>query len=495
MHRCLAAILLAAAIALPAAGQTGNRVSPPERSPSPEQIRRWMEQLDHDDYTQRERAGTALVHAGAAAIAPLADGVLSSNPEIAWRASDILERMALEGDEALLDRVVNVLQDLARRGKPGLGTIAGQMKQRQVTFRHNRAASELRKLGAHVPNMGPGAEDDVEEELTAELMVPLDVGIADLDLDIDPFEEPGVDDVEGMEMVEAPPAEIRGIGAAIAERLLPGPVGAALRRALGLPEADAIKVGEIALGMGEGIDDEPLDFSLPRLDEDDFDDWSDRIAMEEIFPGDDMVEDEPAMEAMVEADVEFGDIAAPIMIGGGLVTVDSGFGSSVITLTREWRGGDAALKHLKDLSGITSLQIEHADLTDAALPAIAKMASLRHLQIRGGKFSAEALRAFHKERENVSIMALGEGMMGVNGPFDAGACRLDTVFPGSAAHDAGLRPGDKIISIAGTPIADFSELTIAVSTRKPGEKLEVKYVREGEERSTEVTLKQRGPGQ
>jgi len=203
------------------------------------------------------------------------------------------------------------------------------------------------------------------------------------------------------------------------------------------------------------------------------------------------------MEAaeVVEA-VDVGVIGGPIFFGGGMmIRMDGGMSPGYMTLGREWRGGDAGLKHLKDLSSVAQLQIDHADLSDAALPHMAQMKSLKYVSIRGGKFSPDALRAFHRQRPNVSLMAMGEGMMGVNAAFNSEGCVLDSVIAGTAAHEAGLQSGDKVTSIAGEPIADFSELTIAVSTRKPGDKLRVVYDRGGERRETDVILKPRQPGQ
>jgi S1-C subfamily serine protease len=105
------------------------------------------------------------------------------------------------------------------------------------------------------------------------------------------------------------------------------------------------------------------------------------------------------------------------------------------------------------------------------------------------------LRVFHRQRPTVSIMAMGEGMMGVNGQFDAKGCILDSVFAGSSAHEAGLQAGDKVLSIGDEPVSDFSELTISVSTRKPGDKFKVAFERSGEKHQVEVTLKQRPAGQ
>jgi regulator of sigma E protease len=57
--------------------------------------------------------------------------------------------------------------------------------------------------------------------------------------------------------------------------------------------------------------------------------------------------------------------------------------------------------------------------------------------------------------------------------------RVDEVLPGSAAEQAGLRPGDVVLAIDGRTIENFTELQQAVITR-PGEELTVAVSRGGE---------------
>ena len=64
--------------------------------------------------------------------------------------------------------------------------------------------------------------------------------------------------------------------------------------------------------------------------------------------------------------------------------------------------------------------------------------------------------------------------------------RVDQVLPGSAAEQAGIRPGDVIVSIDGSTIDDFSELQQAVMTRA-GDPLKVEVLRNGEKLNLTVT--------
>lgn len=64
--------------------------------------------------------------------------------------------------------------------------------------------------------------------------------------------------------------------------------------------------------------------------------------------------------------------------------------------------------------------------------------------------------------------------------------------PGSLAADAGLRIGDILFAIDGMKIDQIQDVLYALKPRKPGEVVEVQFVREGRLQSTNVTLVGRG---
>ncbi|UII27315.1 trypsin-like peptidase domain-containing protein [Fulvivirga maritima] len=65
---------------------------------------------------------------------------------------------------------------------------------------------------------------------------------------------------------------------------------------------------------------------------------------------------------------------------------------------------------------------------------------------------------------------------------------ISNVNKNSAAEKAGLLPGDVIISINGTSISNVSELQEMVARNRPGNKIEVTYIRDGKKSSTQATL-------
>ncbi|MGZ3854208.1 MAG: Do family serine endopeptidase [Flavisolibacter sp.] len=63
------------------------------------------------------------------------------------------------------------------------------------------------------------------------------------------------------------------------------------------------------------------------------------------------------------------------------------------------------------------------------------------------------------------------------------------VADNSAAAEAGIRKGDFITKVNGSPVTTGTELIEKVATMRPGDKVNVSYQRDGVERNAEVTLK------
>ncbi|UOU98981.1 trypsin-like peptidase domain-containing protein [Chryseobacterium daecheongense] len=64
----------------------------------------------------------------------------------------------------------------------------------------------------------------------------------------------------------------------------------------------------------------------------------------------------------------------------------------------------------------------------------------------------------------------------------------------SGAEDAGLKIGDVITKIDTMPVTDFADLSIAIGSKRPGDKVAVTYIRNGKENTTTVTLKDQKGG-
>ena len=69
--------------------------------------------------------------------------------------------------------------------------------------------------------------------------------------------------------------------------------------------------------------------------------------------------------------------------------------------------------------------------------------------------------------------------------------RLGGVRPGSPADRAGLRAGDVIVRFAGVAVRTLDDLVFALRSRRPGDAVEVSYLRDGTERAVQATLEER----
>ena len=65
------------------------------------------------------------------------------------------------------------------------------------------------------------------------------------------------------------------------------------------------------------------------------------------------------------------------------------------------------------------------------------------------------------------------------------------VRPGSPADRSGVRTGDLIVKFAGVDVKTLEDLTLALRTRRAGDRVDVVIVRDGRERRMEAILAER----
>lgn len=79
----------------------------------------------------------------------------------------------------------------------------------------------------------------------------------------------------------------------------------------------------------------------------------------------------------------------------------------------------------------------------------------------------------------------------VDPPDRAEAWQVNQVVEDSAADDAGLRDGDRIVAVDGAPASNFDNLSGAIRGHEVGDELQLTVVRDGEERTIEAELRPR----
>ena len=76
----------------------------------------------------------------------------------------------------------------------------------------------------------------------------------------------------------------------------------------------------------------------------------------------------------------------------------------------------------------------------------------------------------------------------IGSPSNGNGARVERVTGGSPAAKAGLKAGDVITAFGDDKIGSPDELTAAVATKQPGDKVQVTYRRKGDIHTVEVTL-------
>jgi S1-C subfamily serine protease len=95
-------------------------------------------------------------------------------------------------------------------------------------------------------------------------------------------------------------------------------------------------------------------------------------------------------------------------------------------------------------------------------------------------------------REVLPALTRGERIkrpfLGVTSAPHPGGAEIQGVTPGSPAQGAGLRAGDVITGVDGSPVRDPDDLSQAVSGLEPGDEVQVEVTRDGEQRTFDVEL-------
>ena len=92
----------------------------------------------------------------------------------------------------------------------------------------------------------------------------------------------------------------------------------------------------------------------------------------------------------------------------------------------------------------------------------------------------------------VAAAVANQPVLGVFGEQGERGCRITDVGPGTAAEDAGLRAGDEIRAVDGTPVGDIADVAQAIRSKEAGQSVLIEYFRDGQDRTTRAVLKRRG---
>lgn len=180
---------------------------------------------------------------------------------------------------------------------------------------------------------------------------------------------------------------------------------------------------------------------------------------------------------------------------GGRVDYDQQIGafngvsqSLQVVIGPQWKGGLDGLSHLEDVRRASTVSFHSSTLGEDVVGAFPQMAQLQRIEFYGVTISPEALEKLKKRAPNAAVEIRSGARLGIVGsqmimgaPNPAGAtgAPVQKVLPGSSAGKAGIQAGDVITEIAGSAIKDFPHLTREIAKCQPGEKVQLKLLRQG----------------
>jgi hypothetical protein len=146
---------------------------------------------------------------------------------------------------------------------------------------------------------------------------------------------------------------------------------------------------------------------------------------------------------------------------------------------RDWKGTGDDLRELTRLPRLEGVAFHGVPLDERVVGLLGRLQGLERLELFGTGLEEAAIAALAAKLPEAQIDVRRGGKLGVGALAFGGPCEIQTVEPGSASDQAGLRPGDVVVAVDGATVADFEGLTSRVSGRFPGDTIRLSVTRRG----------------
>jgi len=128
----------------------GATSSPGKTEASPSEIEAWADQLDADQFSDREEATSKLSSAGPLAAAAVSRAAVDGSIEVGLRAIRILNALYRSQNGETVDSAELALLALKSAQHAGVARRAAETLRRHYPIRQERAVAELRELGCQI---------------------------------------------------------------------------------------------------------------------------------------------------------------------------------------------------------------------------------------------------------------------------------------------------------------------------------------------------------
>ncbi|RPK65928.1 Periplasmic serine endoprotease DegP precursor [Streptomyces sp. ADI96-02] len=168
---------------------------------------------------------------------------------------------------------------------------------------------------------------------------------------------------------------------------------------------------------------------------------------------------------------------------------DGGTGATIANMVQTsaainpGNSGGALVNLNSEVIGIPTLAATDPQLGDSAAPGIGFA-----IPVSMVKTVASQIVKYGKVTDSGRAALNVTGRTVVDESYQPAGVALVSVAKGGAAAKAGLRTGDIITKIGGSPVTTITSLSEALANDKPGQKVTVTYVRDQKTRTAKVTL-------
>ncbi|HVX13570.1 MAG TPA: PDZ domain-containing protein [Pirellulales bacterium] len=163
-----------------------------------------------------------------------------------------------------------------------------------------------------------------------------------------------------------------------------------------------------------------------------------------------------------------------------------------IQLGNKWTAGDGGLQYLTKLGRIEQLKLYGTQFTDEGLEHLTKLTAVQSLKLYATQISDEGQARLEGALPGTQVDRRHGALLGVSGAGDIGGCRVIGVREGTAAQRYDVQVNDVITEVNGKAIPDMTALVATIAKQKPGDRIKLTLVRDGESLEKEIVLGELG---
>ncbi|GIW95869.1 MAG: hypothetical protein KatS3mg110_3910 [Pirellulaceae bacterium] len=137
----------------------------------------------------------------------------------------------------------------------------------------------------------------------------------------------------------------------------------------------------------------------------------------------------------------------------------------------------AGLQQITQLPNLKILEIKYVPIGDESIEWLSRLKNADTLKLYGTAITPAGAERLRQALPLVRVDLRAGAFLGISGDHHSLGCLVHTVRPNTAASQIGLQPGDIIIRYAGKRVGDFEALTALISQNRPGDEVEIQFVR------------------